>query len=100
MLRGMSWEGFLGWFAYDQIEPFSEKRADLRAASICSLLANIHRDARRKPRPFTIDDFVLVFGDEVKKEAPKQTWQQQKAIAHLWVAALSGSKAKSKKEAA
>lgn len=35
-----------------------QENRDLRAAQICCVLANIHRDTRKKPRPFEIKDFL------------------------------------------
>lgn len=54
------------WKAYENIEPFGEVRADLRAALICSVLANVNRGKNTKP--FTTADFMLNF-DKVYLEA-------------------------------
>lgn len=77
--------------AYAELEPFDETRADVRAASICSLLANIHRDTKKKREPFTIADFLLVYGDDVKPASPKkrQTWQEQKLIGQMMAIAFN-----------
>lgn len=73
------------WEAYEALEPFGELRADYRAASIACVIANINRAKNQKP--FTLQDFLLKFGSE---EAPKkQTWQEQKAIAMMWVQAYN-----------
>lgn len=59
MLRRMSSQELTDWQAYAAIEPFGEERADMRSALIASVLANVHRDPKKRPQPFTIDDFML-----------------------------------------
>jgi Protein of unknown function (DUF4035) len=81
MLRQISWKQLHEWIAYAELEPFDETRADYRAASICTLLANINRNPKKQPRAFEIQDFLLLFGED--KKPKKQTWQQQKMIAQM-----------------
>jgi hypothetical protein len=85
MLRELSFGQFLEWMAYSQLEPFDERRADARAASICSLLANIHRDPKKRSKPFELTDFLLAFDkdDQIAAQPQRQTWQQQKMIAQM-----------------
>lgn len=45
--------------AYERLEPFGEVRADMRAALVCSTMANINRD--RKAKAFGVGDFMLDF---------------------------------------
>jgi hypothetical protein len=52
------------WKAYFSIEPFGEERADLRMGILASLIANVHRDRKKKFEPFTPADFMPGFGDE------------------------------------
>lgn len=94
MLREMSWPQFAEWIAYSQIERFDEVRADLRAASICAMLANIHRNTKKRAQPFNVSDFLLSFGEETPKR--RQTWQEQKMIAQMIVAAYNGPDKKDK----
>ena len=35
-----------------------QRRLDYRSAMICSILAEINRDRKRRPRPFSPDDFM------------------------------------------
>lgn len=58
LLSRMSGSEIREWELYEQIEPFGERRADVRAAMIASVIANANRDPKRKPSPFTIDDFM------------------------------------------
>lgn len=49
---------------YDQ----DEERLDWRAALICSMLANIYRDTKKHPEPFTPWDIIPRHRQEVEKE--------------------------------
>lgn len=87
MLRNLTAKQFADWERYAQLEPFSEARADYRAASIVQILANIHRGEKQKL--YTLEDFVLKFG-EAESAAPKrQTWQEQKSVFQVLAAAYS-----------
>lgn len=67
--------------AYDQLDPFGERRADLRMAVLASLIANANRDPDKKREPFSPADFMLRFEAEPQPQPEqRQTWQQQKAI--------------------
>lgn len=57
MLDRMSSREFTEWLAYYELEPFGEQRADLRAALIASVIANAHRDPKKKP--YKAADFLL-----------------------------------------
>jgi hypothetical protein len=46
------------WAAYYQIEPFGDAAADQRHGIATSVLANVNRDAKRKPDPYRWTDFV------------------------------------------
>ncbi len=60
----------------------------MNSALICSLLANIHRDEKKRPEPFEVDDFMMIKKEE---KAPKpQTREEQIAIAEMWGAAMVG----------
>lgn len=80
------------WMAYYTLDPFGEERADLRAAMICALLANINRDPEKKREPYTAEEFMPRFErGHPQGDAPTsggQTWEQQKAL----MKALTGPK--------
>lgn len=59
----MSWSQFREWMAYAKIEPFGEYRDDLRSGVVASIVANVNRDSKKHPEPFSPSDFVLQFGD-------------------------------------
>lgn len=99
MLREMSFTDFLQWQAYDQIEPIGAVRGDWQAASICSMMANLTAMYAGSKKRYRTKDFLLEFGEEreVKetKDDGRQSWQQQKMIAQMFVAmANAGTKRK------
>lgn len=97
MLRSISWAEFIDWIAYSELEPFDEVRADIRAASICATLANIHRNSKKRPQPFKISDFLVHFEDDDKPKSRKQSWQQQKLIATMIATAMNAEEDKRQK---
>lgn len=46
------------WLAYDSLWPIGERRADIRAAIQTCLIANVHRDSKRRAAPFTPLDWA------------------------------------------
>ena len=62
-----------------------EENADRRAALICAVVANCHRDSKRKP--FKVEDFLPRKGKETKA---KQTPEQMMQMVKLWNAAYQG----------
>lgn len=56
---------FVEWQAYYQIEPFGHARADLQSATIATLIANAHRDTKKRPKSYSLKDFLPDY------------WQQQ-----------------------
>jgi hypothetical protein len=57
------------------------------------LIANVNRDAKKHPKPYTVQDFMMNFDNEsedqegsVRRHKPKQkNWQDLKAIAKMIV---------------
>lgn len=56
------------WFAYEQIEPFGEFRSELRHGQMMALHANLNRDSKNKPEPFTALDFMNFVEREPERE--------------------------------
>lgn len=50
------------WMAYAELEPFGERRADVRAAEIAWVMANLWRGKNQKP--YELEDFLLAAGPE------------------------------------
>jgi len=55
----MTAQEFMLWAAYDRVQPIGDERADASVAQLTALMANINRDTKKKPDPFTISDFLL-----------------------------------------
>ena len=58
MYADLTADEIIDWLAYYSIEPFGERRADWRMASIMALIANANRDPKKRRRPFRPDDFL------------------------------------------
>jgi len=54
----MPYSEFLECWAYEHLEPFGERGAYKRAGILAALTANIHRDSKTRPEPFTPEDFI------------------------------------------
>jgi hypothetical protein len=80
MLRQLTWTDFLGWLAYSQLEPFDERRADFRAASVVSMLANVNRDTKKRSSPYKLDEFVIEFDAPFKPRDRTQSLEFQKSM--------------------
>lgn len=64
MLAQMSWAQLREWAAYSELDPFGEERADLRMGILASVMANVHRDTSKRPRPYQADEFMPKFGEQ------------------------------------
>lgn len=54
----MSASEFLDWQVFFELEPFGELRDDLRAGTIAATIANIHRDKKKRRKPYSVRDFM------------------------------------------
>lgn len=52
-----SWE-FAESIAFEMLEPDPARQAVVLLAELCLMYANTHRDAKSKPQPYTLDDFL------------------------------------------
>jgi len=91
MLHEMSFREFLDWQTYAELEPFGEHRQDIRTAHIVSTLANIWRDPKKQRQPYTIEQFMLRFGDTPEYKKPQQSWEQMKNIGMMMAKAYGAS---------
>lgn len=86
MLARMPWRIWREWQIYNQIEPFGEERADLRAGIIASTIANCL--ARQKGKPaFRVEDFMPKFAPPVKRE---QKTPEELLSKVMWINQLFG----------
>lgn len=82
----------LEWMRYERLEPWGEQRADLRSAIIAATLANVHRDPRRRPQPFTPADFMPRFGEPPRPK--RQSLDEMRAVLMAAAAAAQGAQSK------
>jgi hypothetical protein len=68
MLDGMSASTFQEWQLYDRIEPFGEMRSELRHGQQMAMTANLNRDSKKRPQPFTALDFMNYIEQPEEKE--------------------------------
>lgn len=93
MLREITLTQFLEWLAYAELEPFGDRREDYRNAAVVQAIweserwANSTREHPYEPRD--IEKYRIRFGEEDAGPKRTQTWQEQLAIAHMWVRAFN-----------
>lgn len=63
------------WEAYFKLEPLGEQRADMRMARLAALLANIHRNPKKRSRVFEEKEFVFEFSPKKKKQTVEEMRQ-------------------------
>jgi hypothetical protein len=83
MLHEMTWNQFVEWKMFAQLEPFDEEREDIRNAAIVRTMLNVLGwDRRRRPKPYSLDDVLLRFGDMPKAVEKKEpvSWQHMKRM--------------------
>jgi hypothetical protein len=93
MLARLSWDQFLEWAAFAEIEPFGEERADWRAGMVASVIANVNRDPK-KGKPFGPRDFMPDFSSSKKAATGSReplmsgkAWGEAKSMARIYAAA-------------
>jgi hypothetical protein len=90
MLAAMSWEQFMEWVHFFGLEPMPEVRADLRAATIASVIANVNRNPKKRSRPYSPKDFMPDYDSAQKSKKGEFTREQ-------WLAMKAAAKAGRKK---
>jgi hypothetical protein len=61
---------YVDWVALWQIEPWGDVRGDMQAALVATLLANAHRDRKKRQKPYDPADFMPRF------------WRRTQSAAH------------------
>lgn len=87
MLATHSARWFLEWVAYSLVEPFGEKRADLRAAMQVATLRNAFRG--EDDDPVSVEDVMPRFGPETDDEAEEDRERKREEIQKKIEKALS-----------
>lgn len=70
------------WFAYYNVEPFGVRMDFLRTGIEARTIAEIHRDPKKRARPYSADDFIpgifkdtyLSRKDEERKPINEEGW--------------------------
>jgi len=88
MLNRIPFWQFLEWMEFDRTNPIGPQRGDWQAAAICAAMMNGFAAQMRSKKRFRVKDFLLEFGDpkQVAQGKKKQSWQEQKFIARMFVA--------------
>lgn len=68
------------WAAY-QLDPWGPELEDHRTGIVASTIANVNRDPKKRPRPYTPDDFTPRFGAAVDDEEPTEEELEARAAA-------------------
>lgn len=87
LARRMPYRILREWQEYAILEPFGEERADLRAAIVATVIANVFRG--KKQRPFKLSDFMPKFGGAAAAERRQPTPQQLTAKV-FWINRILG----------
>ena len=95
MLRGLPSSKFFEWMAFEAVEPFEDRRGDLRAAVVVQTLLNIHRDPKR-PAVELSKVLETYFGFEPRVPTRTQTMAEQRRIFEAISKALARNPRKAK----
>ncbi len=71
-MAGMTASQFRDLEMFHSIEPLGEYRNELRHGALMALLANINRDEKLKPEPFTAADFMNFEEDVVEQQLSEE----------------------------
>lgn len=71
---------FTEWQAFYAIEPFGHARSDIQTALLASLVANAHRDTKKRPRPYGIRDFIPEYWQQRAEDKSAQIRAKFKAL--------------------
>lgn len=79
---------FAEWQAFFDLHPFGPLWADIRAASLQALIAEINRDRKKRRQPFGLDDFMPAGWLGAAEAGPEQLPTQAELLAKIkaWAA--------------
>ena len=78
----MPYREYVDWVALWQIEPWGDARGDMQAALVATLLANAHRDRKKRQKPYEPQDFMPKFWKGAQSAAHRvQSGLAAKALA-------------------
>lgn len=79
---------FTKWIAEYKRNPWGEQRMDIRFSALMALLANVWRDSKKRPKPFTWEDFAFDFG--IPELPPERSVEDLIQVAVMWTKAMGG----------
>lgn len=85
MLSEMSEQDWLGWMAMERINPqIGTEREDWRMGTIASVVAEPHRDRKKRPKPFTANDWMPDLRSDEQRQLDfyikqREFWQREAA---------------------
>lgn len=74
MLARMSSRQLTEWMIFYQLEPWGEKRADLRAGIVAATVANVHRG--KKDKALKAEDFMPELPGDEEADADGPDWER------------------------
>jgi hypothetical protein len=81
MMARMPASEFIEWVAFDRIEPFGDRRADIHSALIRTMMANMFARKEGDP-PFPVEDFIPSFEPRPERiQTPEQQLNLMKMLA-------------------
>lgn len=80
------------WAVLESIEPWGEMGHYLRSATLCSLLANIHRDPKRS-KEFKPADFMPIL-NRSEQQTERRGMSLDEAFEFMWAVAVRNDKKK------
>lgn len=63
---------------------------DMRFSALMALLANLFRDHKKRPKPFSWQDFGFEFGIRPEQESAGGTVEELINVAAAWTRAMGG----------
>jgi hypothetical protein len=86
----MPYSEFLAWCAWYEVEPRGEDRDDWRSALQSAVLANLHRNPKKKKSAYLPQDFRLQFAAKENPHDGEQAPQATQALVEMLAAAYGG----------
>ena len=79
--------------AFAELEPFGALRDNIHAGIVAATVANANRDTKRRPEPFSPQDFLIEDIEDIDDgdDAVKQNWESQLAIVEMLNTAFGGT---------
>lgn len=83
MMGTMTSAEYTGWIAYYNAEPFGRECDDISRAVLAALIANVNRNPKTHPEPFTFKDFLPFARLDLKPDQPTEHQQEVMNQLHL-----------------